>query len=77
MSKYLFRACGHLFQGLKKWMKSTMADRCFLGNRSAHLPKGKKCVEICFPGLSLLPRPMILLLTAIKLHFATTIEELI
>lgn len=54
-----------------------MADRCFMGNQSAHLPKGKKCVEIFFPGLSLLPRPMILLLTAIKLHFATPIEELI
>lgn len=77
MSKYLFRACGHLFQGLKKWMKSPMADRCFMGNRSARLPKWKKCVEICFPGLSLLPRPMILLLIARKLHFETTVEELL
>lgn len=66
MCKYLFRACGHLFRGLKNFFSLLWQIVTLWVDWSVRLPKGQECVEICFQGLYLLSSPMILVLHCYK-----------
>lgn len=66
MCKYLFRACGHLFRGLKNFLSLLWQIVTLWVDWSVRLPKGQECVEICFQGLYLLSSPMILVLNCYK-----------